>query len=312
MTTLDTLLIMILMFRNFPVAVLACTAVLLRGCSAGAIPAHDAKPAVVVSFYPFEFLAQRVGGDLVTVTNLTQPGAEPHDMELTPRQVAQVAKASLVVYQRGFQPAVDSAIDSERPMRVLEATSVVPLHEADEPDSHGHAGNDPHAWLDPTSMSAYGSAVAQRLAEIDPAHADVYATNAQKLTQEMSALDQAFSTGLAQCDRRVFVTSHEAFSYLANRYHLTQIAISGVTPDVEPTASRVAEVQKLARTYHVTTIFYETIASPAVSKAIAGDLGLKTDVLDPLEGITAESRGTDYTSVMTSNLTALKEANGCH
>ena len=107
------------------------------------------------------------------------------------------------------------------------------------------------------------------------------------------------------------MTTHAAFGYLAERYHLTQIGISGLSPDSEPSPARIAEVQRVARDHRLTTIFYETLVSPAVAQAIAGDLGLATDVLDPIEGITSQSRGQDYLSVMSANLAALRKAGEC-
>jgi zinc transport system substrate-binding protein len=160
-------------------------------------------------------------------------------------------------------------------------------------------------------MIKYASAVAAQLAQARPAAATDFQTRADALVKELTTLDTEFSAGLASCQRTVFVTSHAAFGYLAERYGLEQVGIAGLTPDAEPTPSRLAEVQKIAQQKGVTTIFSETLASPALANALASDLGLKTDVLDPLEGITSSSRGTDYPSVMRSNLTALRTANGC-
>ena len=173
------------------------------------------------------------------------------------------------------------------------------------------SGLDPHVWLDPTSVARIARAVEERLSSLDPDHAGDYAHNADALDEELDSLDRSFHTGLARCVRTEFITTHAAFGYLAARYHLTQIGISGLSPDAEPSPARVAEVQREARDHQLTTIFYETLVSPAVAKAIAGDLGLATDVLDPIEGITSESRGHDYFSVMAANLAALRKAGGC-
>jgi zinc transport system substrate-binding protein len=153
--------------------------------------------------------------------------------------------------------------------------------------------------------------VEQRLLIIDPAHAADYARNAGALQQDLRRLDRSFRSGLRHCVRTEFITTHAAFGYLAESYHLTQIGISGVSPDAEPSAARIAEVQRVAREYRLTTIFSETLVSPALAQAIAGDLGLRTDVLDPIEGVTDQSRGNDYFSIMASNLTALRKAGGC-
>jgi zinc transport system substrate-binding protein len=174
-----------------------------------------------------------------------------------------------------------------------------------------HAALDPHVWLDPTLMSRIARVVEKRLMTIDPDHAADYAHNADALNRQLRSLDRSFRSGLAHCVRTEFITTHAAFGYLATRYHLTQIAITGLNPDSEPSPARIAAVQQVAREHELTTIFSETLVSPAVAQAIAVDLGLVTDVLDPIEGITDRSRGQDYLAVMASNLAALRKAGGC-
>ena len=275
---------------------------------------------IVTAFYPLQFVAQRVAGDRVTVTSLTQPGAEPHDLELTPRQVASLTTASLVIYQRGFQAAVDEAVTQSENSQVIDTTTVVPpqpLPAAGDDLDHGQAADhdhailDPHVWLDPTLVSRIARTVEERLSTIDPDHAADYAGNADTLVKELHNLDRSFRVGLTHCVRTEFMTTHAAFGYLAARYHLTQIAISGLSPDSEPAPARIAYVQRQAQHHGITTIFSETLVSPALAQAIAGDLGLATDVLDPVEGITSQSRGQDYLSVMSANLAALRKAGAC-
>lgn len=273
---------------------------------------------IVVASYPFQFVAERLAGPYGTVRNLTEPGAEPHDVELTPRQVADIAGAELVVYERSFQPAVDAAVEQQDGKHILDTSTVVALRPLDSGHSHaedenGHdeAGLDPHVWLDPRNVVSIAAAVTARLAEIDPNHRTDFEANLSTLTAELTGLDHSFAQGLKTCARREFITSHAAFGYLARRYQLEQIAVSGLSPETEPSPARVAEVQEEARRHRITTIFYETLVSPAVAESIAGDLGLRTDVLDPIEGITEQSRGSDYLAVMRSNLAALQKANEC-
>jgi zinc transport system substrate-binding protein len=274
----------------------------------------------VTAFYPLQFVAQRVAGAHGAITDLTQPGAEPHDLELTPRQVASLTTASLVIYERGFQPAVDEAVQQSENRQVIDTTTIVPLRplpaDGDDLDTEPwaadhHSDLDPHVWLDPTSLARIARVVEKRLSTIDPDHALDYARNAAALNKELRTIDRSFRSGLAHCVRTDFITTHAAFGYLAQRYHLIQIAISGLNPDTEPSPARIAEVQRLATEHGLTTIFSETLTSPAVAQAIAGDLGLVTDVLDPIEGITDQSRGHDYLSVMSANLAALRKAGGC-
>jgi zinc transport system substrate-binding protein len=271
---------------------------------------------IVVAFYPFLFIAQKVAGSQGSVTSLTQPGAEPHDLELTPRQVAGISDADLVIYEKSFQSAVDEAVQQSDNGNVLDTSTIVPLQDlgTHSEQTNTHADQrflDPHVWLDPRNMVTITTAVAAKLSALDSSHAADFRTNARHLTTQLLALDNAYRGGLANCQRTQFITQHEAFGYLARRYGLTQIAVGGLSPDTEPSPARIAEVQQTARDYGVTTIFYETLVSPAVAQAIAGDLHLKTDVLDPVEGITPQSRGQDYLAVMKSNLTSLRAANGC-
>jgi zinc transport system substrate-binding protein len=285
------------------------------GCAPSSSAATGDRLSVVTAFYPLQYVVEQVGGDEVSVKNLTKPGVEPHDLELTAKQVASVATADLVVYEKGFQAAVDSVVAEQHPKRVVDTALVVPLHTTPgytpEGKSAPTAPVDPHAWLDPRNMATYAGVVADQLSQARPASADAFHERANALVAQLSALDTAFTAGLADCRLRTFVTSHAAFGYLAERYGLEQVGISGLAPDTEPTPAHLAAVQTIAHEKGVTTIFSETLASPALADALAKDLGLRTDVLDPLEGITSQSRGADYPSVMRSNLSALREADGC-
>jgi zinc transport system substrate-binding protein len=296
---------------------------LMVGCAAADSGAADStRPGVlqiVAAAYPFQFIAERVAGAHAVVSNLTQPGAKPHDLELGPRQVASIASADFVIYERGFQPVVDEAVAQSENPDVLDITTVVPLRVHDQQDDsdegHAHQGAesrpDPHVWLDPLQVAVIANSVADRLAAIDPAGAADYQANVTRLDGQLTDLDARFQSGLASCKRIQFITTHAAFGYLAERYGLSQIGISGLSPDDEASPARIAEIQQEAAAHGITTIFFETLVSPAVAEAVASDLGLVTDVLDPIEGITADSRGSDYLTVMAANLAALRKANGC-
>lgn len=299
----------------------AALALMVTGCTPPATPGSEESLSIVVASYPLEFLAERIAGPTAQVTNLTSPGAEPHDLELTAQQLGQIAEADLVVYQKGFQPAVDEAIEAVAPRAVVDVAAGVALQPGDGQDPEVDGGDeeqgdhdaslDPHIWLDPSLMVMMAKNISAALAEAAPAEQAEISAATTDVTEDLSALDAEFAAGLASCERREFVTSHAAFGYLARRYDLTQIPIAGLDPTSEPTAARIKEVQDLVRAHRVTTVFYETLVSDAVAQALATDLGLKTDVLDPLEGITGASRGTDYLEVMRSNLEALATANEC-
>jgi zinc transport system substrate-binding protein len=306
-------MIVMMFWRVLVLAVSTLSLVPVTGCGA-ATPAASCTLTITAAFYPFQFIAERVGGSLVSVTDLTPPGAEPHDLELSPKQVAGLGEADLVIYQSGFQPAVDAGIQTVPPKRSVDTANFLTLRPAAEQDAHENGAEgalDPHTWLAPTNMVTIAEHVRDALAAAAPSAASTFQANATSLISDLKALDADYREGLKGCPRQVFITSHEAFGYLAERYGLQQVGIRGIEPDTEPSAARIAEVQQIAREHGVTTIFFETLVSPAVAQSVAGDLGLVTDVLDPLEGLTAESRGGNYLEVMRSNLTALRKANGC-
>ncbi|MDY7084224.1 MAG: metal ABC transporter substrate-binding protein [Actinomycetota bacterium] len=304
--------------RRRLLSALLVSAVTLAGCGDQAVSGEkpgDGKFEIVTAFYPLQFLSERIGGDVVSVTNLTKPGAEPHDLELTPRQVGQIADAGLAVHIKGFQPAVDEAIRLEAEDKGFDAAAVVPLLPVGGEDDHGHehseteGGEDPHVWLDPVRLATIAGKLAERLGQADPAHAAGYAERARALGAELTALNTEFTAGLKTCDRRELVTSHTAFAYLAARYDLHQVGITGISPEAEPSPQRLAAVAREARETGATTIFFETLVSPAVAETIAREVGASTAVLDPLEGLT-DSTG-DYFTVMRQNLTTLETGLGC-
>jgi len=267
---------------------------------------------VVTAFYPLRFLADRIGGDSVRVTDLTKPGAEPHDVELNPRQVGHIVDAGVVVYLKGFQPAVDQAVAQEAKDRALDVASTVallPLSTSTDGEKETAHGMDPHVWLDPVRYATIADAVGARLGQADPAHAADYTARAAALHAELDGLDREFAAGLETCQRREIVTSHSAFNYLATRYRLTQVGITGISPEAEPAPRRLAAVAAEARRTGTTTIFFETLVSPKVAETLAREVGARTAVLDPLEGLTEP--GGDYFSVMRANLAALTTALGC-
>ncbi|WP_328538889.1 metal ABC transporter substrate-binding protein [Streptomyces sp. NBC_00344] len=283
----------------------------------------DGRLDVVASFYPLQYLTQQIGGDHVSVTVLTKPGAEPHDLELSPRQTVALSGVDAIVYLKGLQPAVDEAIAQSGVKHTADAAAMTSLekhgtevdgrhHTTGSNSSHSESekGTDPHIWLDPVKYAQVARGVNRTLAAADPAHRADYQKNTDALVKKLGALDRQYRDGLKNRTSDTFVTTHAAFGYLAERYGLTEEAISGIDPESEPSISRMRDLHGLAARHHVHTVFFETIANPDTAKTLAGDLHLTTDVLDPLEGITARSKGDDYIEVMRSNLVALQKALG--
>jgi zinc transport system substrate-binding protein len=303
--------------RTITLCTLATVALIgAGGCSdARGTTAEGGRLRVVTGFYPLQFVAERVGGDAVAVTNLVKPGAEPHDLELSPSQVAGVAGAALVVYLKGFQPAVDEAVEQDAEDRAFDVAAVQPLLDAadgDEDSGQSRAlhGKDPHVWLDPTRLATIADRLAERLAQLDGARAAAFRSRADGLHAELDDLDREYADGLRSCARRDIVTSHAAFGYLASRYRLSQVAITGTSPEDEPSPGRLAEVAAVARQRRATTIFFETLVSPRVAAALAREVGARTAVLDPIEGLQPGSTES-YLSVMRANLDTLRTGLGC-
>lgn len=274
----------------------------LTGCSAfSAVEVPGTQ--VATAFYPLQFVVERVAGGHAEVSDLTRPGQEPHDLELDVRETADIARADLVVHERGFQAAVDAGVDQNATGAVLDAAEV-----GLEKDPEGRP--DPHFWLDPARMAELTDRVAAALGRIDPAHAAVFDANAARLRRQLTALDTAYAEGLRGCARDTIVVSHDAFGYLA-KYGLTLESITGLSPDAEPTPADLGRLDELIRTEGITTVFSERLASPRVSESLARDAGVTTAVLDPIEGLSDQTSGEDYLSLMRMNLSALEEANGC-
>lgn len=295
----------------------------LSGCSgsAAADGGSGGKLDVVASFYPLQYLAEQIGGTHVHVTSLTRPGQEPHDLEISVRQIVQLESADAVVYLKNLQPAVDDAVAQSSVKAKVDAASLTTLekhgnevggHAASHDSSTGEetGSADPHIWLDPVRYAQVASGVGKALEKVDPKHAADYEKNTAALLKKLSALDTRYKTGLAHTRTKVFITTHAAFGYLAERYGLTEEAINGLDPESEPSANRVKDLERMAKADGVSTVFYETLVSDRTAKTIAGDAKLKTDVLDPIEGITDKSKGSDYLQVMDANLKALRTALG--
>ncbi len=307
---------------------LACT-VVLSGCAAFADDTSGTQ--VAAAFYPLEYVAERVAGEHASVDELTAPGTEPHDLELTIRETALLARADLVVHEAGLQPAVDDAVEQNAAGEVIDAAEVVGLqpfgeehedeaehgdehaeeeeHTAD--DGHDHGDDlDPHFWLDPLRMAELGDAVASALSGSDPDPADDFEANAVALRTDLEALDATYVEGLADCERDTIVVSHDAFGYLG-RFGIEVAPVAGLSPDAEPTPAVLAELQQLIADEGITTVFSERLVSSRLTDTLADDVGVETALLDPIEGLSEETSDDDYVSLMQDNLVALRKANGC-
>jgi zinc transport system substrate-binding protein len=270
-------------------------AIALAGCGGAEDVAAGSDERVVAAFYPLAYAAEEIGGPGVEVENLTPPGAEPHDLEVSPRDVQRIRSADLVLLLgHDFQPQLEQAAgERQQVVRLL-----------DTPELDLLPNGDPHVWLDPLRYAGIVDRIGAELGRREQAKA---------LVARLHALDAEFRRGLADCDRGEIVTSHEAFAYLAERYGLRQIAITGLSPEAEPAPRDLERVVALVRRTGATTVFFETLVSPRIAETVAREAGARTAVLNPIEGLTPEEerRGEDYFSVMRANLDTLRNALGC-
>lgn len=319
----------------------AVTALGVNGCgngfeeSSGGSASDPDKPQVVTAFYPLQYATERIAGEHAEVSDLTKPGAEPHDLELGPRDVGTVVQADLAVYLKGFQPSVDSAVaESDNGFDVgrfanLQTPSEQRAgqhggdahqdresHKDHEGHEHGdggheHGGTDPHFWLDPIRYADVAREIANQLGTADPDNAKAYDRRARDLVADLEQLDQEYEQGLASCRNHDLVVSHEAFGYLTARYGFTQYGITGLDPHSEPSPRKIAELVSLARDHQVSAIYHETLVSEDTARTIADEVGVDVAVLDPVEGLTDDSAGNDYMQVMRSNLQTLQKGQDC-
>lgn len=327
---------MILMRMSKIVLTAACAsaALALSACSGNTDGANGSADGgtgetinVATSFYPITWLTEEIGGDSVSVTSMTPANAEPHDFELSPAEIATMANMDAIIYVRGFQPSLDEAIDSISGPMVVDLADLVDLeplladdhdhegegegegeeHSAD--DGHDHSGDlDPHFWLDPVRMEGAAEGISEALSSLSADETTTFETNLTAVQSSLKELDTSFETGLATCERRTIVTSHAAFGYLAKEYNLTQVSISGIDPDREPSPAELNRVKKAIQEAGVTTVFTEELVSPKTSEALATEAGAEVALLSTLEGQPAE--GT-YLDAMDANLDTLRSALNC-
>jgi zinc transport system substrate-binding protein len=299
-------------------------------------PQEDGKLAVVATFYPLAYLAEEIGGERATVINLTPPGAEPHDYEPSPRDIASIERARLFIMSgNGIEPWAEDilrSLDAALTVSVIAGEGLATLvgeadehDEADASDENEAAENegeqhdeeedvlDPHVWLSPVLMSAMADSVRAGFVQADPANAAYYEANAAALKETLAALDSEYRARLASCARSDIVVSHAAFAYLAREYGLAQLPIAGLSPEDEPSAAELVALREEARKHGATHVFFETLVSPKLAETLAAELNVETLVLNPLEGLTADqlAAGEEYVSQMRANLEHLSLALGC-
>lgn len=278
------------------------------------------KLNVVTTFYPMYDFTKNVAGDEAEVTLLLEAGTDTHGYEPSAKEVAAISDADVFVYNSEemevWVSSVLESIDTENTV-IVNASEGISLLESTEEDHHDeneeeghHHEVDPHIWLDPVLAQEEITNIKEGLVAADPKNEEIYETNATQYNEKLQALDQEFTNAFSDATNRVFVTQHAAFAYLANRYDLEQVSIAGISTEEEPSPAKLAELQDYINANDIHYIYYAETSSSKIAETLANETGTELEILNPIEGITAEDqeKGTDYIQLMKNNLAALQKS----
>lgn len=282
----------------------------------------DKKINITTTFYPLFEFSRQVGGEHVSVVQLTPDGVEPHDFEPTPQDIITIKQSRIFIYNgAGLDGWVEKLIPDVQGagIEIINMSDHISLlagsaHEdAEEQNGEEVSENDPHYWLDPVNVQKEIELIRDALVKIDPKHQKIYLANAGRYIAQLQKLDQQFRKGLADCTLREVIVAHDAYQYLAKRYGIISYHIAGLSPDAEPNPKQMAEIIDIARKKKIEYIFFETLIDSRLARTIADEIGAETLVLHPIEGLTIEQKreGKDYISLMEDNLHNLQKALSC-
>jgi zinc transport system substrate-binding protein len=273
------------------------------------------KLEIVTTFYPMYYFTQKVAGNSANVELLIPNGAEPHDWEPTAKDMAKIQDADIFIYNsRYFESWTEKVLKSinDSNLTVVEASKGIELMDALESEEEHHSDHasskDPHVWLSPVLAQQEVDTIAKAIEKLDPNNKNQYEKNAENFKSELTDLNRLYQETIDKAEKKEFVTQHAAFGYLAKQYGLTQIPIAGLSPDVEPTLGKLKELAEVTKKKNIKVIYFEGLTSSKVAQILANEIGAKTEVLNPLEGLTKEEqeKGLDFIDVMKNNLEALK------
>lgn len=288
--------------------------------------AHPAsKLKVVASLFPLQEFARAVGREEVQVSLLLPPGAEAHTWEPRPSDVVKIAGADIFIYiGPSLEPWIDKVLKAVqgKKLRVLEAGRGLSLLKGEEAEGrtvHSHGPRtpgkmDPHVWLDFSLDLKIVDAIAVAFSEKDPGQASLYKNNAEIYQAKLNDLDQKYRKSLAKCrHRQILLSGHAAFAYLAKRYELQQIALSGISPDAEPTPKRMAEVIEAARRTGIKFIYAEELVNPKLAQSLSKEAGIGVLVLNAGHNLTPQQvkQKVTFLELMEKNLKNLQQGLEC-
>lgn len=275
------------------------------------------KLSVVTTFYPVYYMTKTIAGEHANVSMLIQGGVEPHDYEPSAKNIAEIDHADLFVYSsehmETWAKKIEDNLGADTHVKFISAGKDVEFLES-EHQSHEHGDKhhdeheeehehsvDPHIWLDPVLAKTQVRTIAQSLIEADPTHRKDYETNQKQLLEKLDRIIAEYDS-LKHVKQNIFVTQHEAFGYLAKRYGLEQITITGLQ-NQEPSAQAIAQVIEEIKEHNLSAVYVEASQSHAIAQTVASQAGIQVEKLYTME-IAVD--GKDYLEMLTENFQALK------
>jgi len=311
--------------RNYKIAaaiiLMLVFLMIISSCGSGIKEADDGRITVYTSFYVMYDFASKIGGERVNIINMVPAGMEPHDWEPSPRDIAGLSEADLFIYSgAGMEGWVDKILGAvnNRNLVAVETSKGIDIlksyhfHEdSEEEPGHSHDEHiyDPHVWLNPINAKMQMKAIKDALIQVDVMNRDFYEKNYNYYAEKLDELDKKYREAVSSFSRKEIVVSHAAYGYLCDAYGLEQYALDSITGG-EPTGAKMGEIVEFIRNHDIKVIFYDGLSSSKAADVIAAETGIRTAVLNAIEGLSAEDlkAGKDYFSVMEENLKALSEA----
>jgi zinc transport system substrate-binding protein len=302
--------------RNaFWALLLVAISVVAVACDGDLDPPPGGEVTVITTTYPLTFLSEKIGGNRITVNQLTKPGVEAHDFEPAPSDIRAISDSELFIYNHpsfeswALNAAYASSTDGDNSPMVTVQTVILESVGED----HGEDHVDAHVWLNPLKAQKQADRILSALIEVDPEGAQIYTRNADGLDVELQALDDLINKQISSCELDSVVVSHLAFGHMAERYGFEQIGLAGLSPEFESGPAQIAGVIKKINELGISHIMQEPIVSNRLAETVAAETGAELLSLHPLEVRTSEqaSAELDYLDIMKSNADALQTALRC-
>jgi zinc transport system substrate-binding protein len=300
---------------------LLAAVLLLTSISLAAEQKFNEKPTIAASTFSLYDIAKNIASDTAETFMILPFGVDAHSYEPTPKQMAKILKSDLVLYSgAGLEPWIKGFTFKNRSIDISRHVKLRELGKDDDHDDHDdyhhHHLNDktdPHYWQDPHNMILAVEKITQELIALFPGNKELYIANRDGYVAMLKSLDEDYKRELFRCELDTIIVNHNAFSYLANRYGFHTEALSGLSPEAEPSAKNMIKLIKLIEEHKIETIFFEKFANEKTIKSIAREAKVSYDVLQPLGNITADEaqEKLGYEDIMRRNLQKISKALKC-